>query len=154
MDKLSKCENVMELMALYHYGELTGSKASLVEAHLAVCEDCRYELAAMRRTLGLISPELPAQADVMKARAGVMRRIGRGRPGALRRFAPALAAAALAAVVALVLNYAGLFAPQGGRPVQQVRTASVDVELLENYELVSDLDMLEDLDTLERMEEL
>ncbi len=154
MDKLSKCENVAELLALYHYGELTEAKAKQVESHLAGCEGCRAEFDGIRRTLGLISPELPSQAEAARVRARVMGRLGKARPGMLRRFAPALAAAALAVVAALVLNYSGLFTPQGPQPAVQMQTASVDVELLEDYDLVTNLDMLEDFDTLEHMEEL
>lgn len=154
MDKLSKCENVAELLALYHYGELTGAKAKLVESHLAGCEGCRDELAGIRRTLGLITPELPAQAEAARARARVMDRLGKARRGPLRWLTPALAAVALVVVMALVFNDSGPFTPQGESPAVQVRTAGVDVEILEDYELVSNLDMLEDMDTLEHMEEL
>lgn len=170
MDKLSKCEDVAELLALYHYGELTDAKARMVETHLSGCADCMREFEKTRHTLGLIRPEHPGAAEAARAKAGVMRRIGASRPGPFRRFAPVLAAAAAAAIIALVFNFAGPLTPTGEQPpvrtartvepavtvepAEPVRTASVDVELLENYDLVSNLDMLENLDTLEEIEEL
>ena len=43
-----KCEMVRDNIVLMHYGELDDEQAAELEQHLAVCEDCRRELNAMR----------------------------------------------------------------------------------------------------------
>jgi len=152
------CNDITGLLPLYHYGELDQARAAEVESHLAGCPVCASELAEIKAALALITPDIPTGFEAARLRARVLSRISARRKNPLLRFVPAFAGAALIAIIALVFNYKGLFAPPAAPPVIQPNTAAVvattDIDMMENYDLVANLDLLEDMDAVEGMEEL
>lgn len=154
----TKCNDITGLLPLYHYGELDPARAAEVEAHLAGCAGCAAELAEIRAALSLITPDVPTGFEAARLRARVLSSISARRKNPLLRFVPAFAGAALIAVIALIFNYRGLFAPPVAPPMVQPNTAAVvataDIDMMENYDLVANLDLLEDMDAVEGMGEL
>jgi anti-sigma-K factor RskA len=111
--------------AAYALGALEDAEVRAFEAHLAGCERCRAELAAMQEAVAALPDTVPALAAPPALKERVMAVVGAeaaaepprhaasGRPGAVLggwlrpgRMAPALAAAA-AVVLALVLVLGG-----------------------------------------------
>jgi len=88
------CRDWQEQIALSLYGELSGAEARALEEHVAGCETCRDELAAMATTVALLRRESPPVPGTLSA-APVARRSG-------ARWIAA-AAVALAASVALAV---------------------------------------------------
>jgi anti-sigma factor RsiW len=114
-------------------GELTPARAGLVQAHLAGCERCRSQVAALRsvdRALGALSP--PALPADLRARLqsriepSVAAPVRRAPPARRRWLAAPLAAAAMAAAVAAVV-YLVPVAPDEAPAEEQVVIAEPPV---------------------------
>jgi anti-sigma factor ChrR (cupin superfamily) len=57
-----KCREVNELLVAYLDGEVTPSEQTLIQAHLAGCDVCRKELAALSATQSRVSRSLQVRA--------------------------------------------------------------------------------------------
>lgn len=107
-------ESVHELVGLYVLNAATLAEAAAFEAHLAVCDSCRAELAALRpiaaglaETVPQIDPPARLRERVLRvAGGGAMRSDSRTSPSAAGRMARtrlawSLAAASVVAAIAL-----------------------------------------------------
>src|SRR5580704_17500598 len=114
MGKLMNCEDINQLSALWHSGELEEARQKTFDAHLAACAACATGIreqwnndARLREALA----DEPADARGVEQR--VMRQIARERVSrwVWRGVVPAMAAAAALVATVLVLN------SQRGTPV-------------------------------------
>jgi len=103
-----QCHSIVEWMSTAIDGRLDAQRTRLLEEHLAGCEACREEFAALKHTVALLQglPEVDPPADLPDAvRRGVGKRRGRLITGYY--FArPQLRAALAAGVVALLCVFA------------------------------------------------
>ena len=97
-----------ELTAAYALDALDPEDARAYEAHLARCERCRDELAALAEAAGALALATEAPAPPRELRARILQQAQRERPNVVplrrRRLAPVAAAAAVAACVAVGLG--------------------------------------------------
>jgi len=113
------CSRIRGLLADYQAGLLDGRRAEEVAAHVAECEACAAELAALRRTAALLDATEPARPsrDLWPRIAAQLR--PRERPRAWwQSLVPATprTAFALAAVVVLLVALAVVFPTHSERP--------------------------------------
>ena len=104
------CRECGRMLSAYLDQELSPPRVNELEAHLAVCQQCRAELASLRATvdtlLALQVPELRQGLDAL-----IMRRIAEREQKPLRRLVPAsLGMATLGLAIGVLL--AGGFTPQ------------------------------------------
>ncbi len=57
-----KCQEVNKLLVAYLDGEVTPSERTLIQAHLAGCDFCQKELAALSVTQSRVSQSLQVRA--------------------------------------------------------------------------------------------
>jgi hypothetical protein len=120
-------ETCSELLGPYLGGELDRARRADVQGHLATCDECTRELAGL---VALTAPEIEPLNEVERAR--IVRAVRAEVRGAVRepfsirwgrRFAPALGAAAVLAIIAVgvvTLNDEGRApSPTGGSDVVQ-----------------------------------
>jgi anti-sigma factor RsiW len=97
-----------ELTAAYALDALDPEDVRTYEAHLARCERCRDELAALAEAAGALALATDAPAPPPELRARVLQQVQRERPNVVplrpRWLAPVAAAAAVAACVAVGLG--------------------------------------------------
>lgn len=134
--------HVRDDLGVYALGLLDGDERAAVERHLDVCAECRAELAAHERTIA-------ALADAARPQGGIdlrSRIVARHRPAwrgiRIPRLvlAPALAAAALAAVFVATIDQVVPLEPSGttGRGTVLVTRAGPAVMLLSMPALTRD----------------
>jgi hypothetical protein len=98
-------EAVRERLVELEYGELPLAEAGAVEAHLRDCEPCRAEreaIAATRRTLRLLGPELPDPGGERVIAAAAREAAARARAGRTTWRTGLMGLAATAALVLVV----------------------------------------------------
>ena len=97
-----------ELTAAYALDALDPEDVRAYEAHLARCERCRDELAALAEAAGALALATEAPAPPPELRARILQQVQRERPNVVplrpRWLAPVAAAAAVAACVAVGLG--------------------------------------------------
>lgn len=97
-----------DLTAAYALDALDPDEAREYEAHLARCERCRDELAALSEAAGALAYATEAPAPPAELRARILQQAQRERPNVVplrsRWVAPLAAAAAVAACAAIVLG--------------------------------------------------
>jgi anti-sigma factor RsiW len=97
-----------ELTAAYALDALDPEDVRAYEAHLARCERCRDELAALAEAAGALALATDAPAPPPELRVRVLQQVQRERPNVVplrpRWLAPVAAAAAVAACVAIGLG--------------------------------------------------
>jgi predicted anti-sigma-YlaC factor YlaD len=142
---MSVCEEIRELMSARIDGELTAAESLRLEEHLASCEACREELAALERAwggldaLGEISvPE--GLTDRVVARVLAARR---GMPPARRRVRVLYPLAAAAAVILAL--FVGSVLMNGGGVDRKTRQIVANIDLLQNLDVVENLDVIEQM---------
>lgn len=150
-------------LAPYVHGELSGAERERIERHLAGCPACRASAEEFRAVLDHLrtsAPE-PPPVDWRHYRAELRRKLARRssqrwRRPALPRLAPALAAAALAAAVALFgwRHEGGSTRVAADLPPFEQAAIGRDLDLLQRYSMVENLDLLEDLDVIENLDRL
>jgi hypothetical protein len=132
-------EHVSALLDLYRTRELDAAARARVAEHLAACEACARELAALESFSGVVARGLAASTSrpeaapdpaarrraVLNRIAEVERRRAGGRFGALPRWAPQAAAAAVAAIALGVVLRQGLRPPGPGRDAALERPVAV-----------------------------
>jgi anti-sigma factor RsiW len=147
--------HVDEDVVAYLNGELAPAEQARVTVHLEACEACRRAVAESRAVLAALAPGRPAPPPVEWARyqAELRAKVARRPRGRWLRPWPALAAAAVAAIV-LVLT---LQTPDR----RLTDLASLDetvlgaqLPMLQQYRMVERLDMLEDLDVIGQLDRI
>jgi anti-sigma factor RsiW len=97
-----------DLTAAYALDALDPDEAQEYEAHLARCERCRDELAALSEAAGALAYATEGPAPPAELRARILQQAQRERPNVVplrpRWIAPLAAAAAVAACAAIVLG--------------------------------------------------
>ena len=76
-----KCEELEPLVSGYVDGELPPDQRAQVEAHLAACESCRRELAAveaLKENLAMVKFKEPQDAKLERYWKGIYNRLERG----------------------------------------------------------------------------
>jgi len=73
---VSKCHRTRRLMGPYLYGDLRGKELRFVEGHLAICSECRAEVAAAESAVAQVPRTALRPSDDARSRilAGVDRR--------------------------------------------------------------------------------
>jgi anti-sigma factor RsiW len=111
MGKLMNCEEINQVSALWHSGELEGTARKDFDAHLASCAACAAVVREQWNNDARLREALAEEpADTRDVEQRVMRQIGRERMSRFlwRRVAPALATAAvLIAGVAFLMSHRG-----------------------------------------------
>jgi len=82
-----ECRRYQPLLASVADGAPTEAERAAVEAHLAGCEDCRRQLAALRAALAAAEEEPPAEPvdeHVRERLLALFRAWRRGQPGGRR----------------------------------------------------------------------
>ena len=92
-----------ELLVGYLYGELDDGERRDFDAHLALCDECREEVAALGATRGLVAMWTPPQADLAL-------RVVRSESAPVRPAARTWPAWAMAAAAMLVLGVSAAIA--------------------------------------------
>lgn len=101
-----ECRQVQDKLAEYQVGLLDANERATIEAHLASCEACRTELAALARVGELITlvPEAAPERDLWPEVAARLQPRRKKAPSWLAlRWRPVAAAATLAAATAILL---------------------------------------------------
>lgn len=123
-------EEMLDLVAAYALGVVTPAEAEDVRRHLAHCETCRAEYAALRPAVDTLA--LEAQADVDDVTAARMKRrlMAQVAPPKRRRFsvAPLVAAAAIVAFLATAFWSVGLHDRVAQLETQNADLSSPDAE--------------------------
>ena len=65
---MSDCHRTRDLMGPYLYGDLRGKELRFVEAHLAICPECRAESDAIEAAIGLVPRSALEPSDDTRAR--------------------------------------------------------------------------------------
>lgn len=153
-----RCDEVQALLIEAADGGLAAPLHAEVEGHLAGCDTCRAEAAALRELLRTAAadpvPEPPAPYWAT-AREELARRLGLGQSAAFRltRLLPlrpwALAGAAAAFLLALA---AAFLAGRGPFPSAPAGPTAEELALLRTLEVVQDLELLEQVDILQNYE--
>ena len=147
--------HVDEDVVAYLNGGLAPAEQARVTVHLEACEACRRAVAESRAVLAALAPGRPAPPPVEWARyqAELRAKVARRPRGRWLRPWPALAAAAVAAIV-LVLT---LQTPDR----RLTDLASLDetvlgaqLPMLQQYRMVERLDLLEDLDVIGQLDRI
>jgi anti-sigma factor RsiW len=108
---MSDCHRIRDLMGPHLYGDLHGKELRSVEAHLAICPECRAEFAAVESAIALLPRSSPkpsgdTRARMMAAleqRAGELLTVRRSRPAA--GWLPTVGLAAAALVLGVLVGY-------------------------------------------------
>jgi len=108
---MSDCHRTCDLMGPHLYGDLRGKELRFVEAHLAVCPECRAEFAAVESAIALaprsaLEPSGDTRARMMAAleqRAAELLTARQRRPVA--GWLPAWGLAAAALVLGVLVGY-------------------------------------------------
>ena len=130
---MSGATHVTEQLAAYALGCLDEAEARQVREHLAVCAECRAELAPYEAVTGALALAAPEVAPPARLRQQLVARIQPARrPAAgiswweslsrlFRRSAPAWALASLVLIVALVASNVLWLQAGRGRPASEMR---------------------------------
>lgn len=108
---MSDCHRIRDLMGPHLYGDLRGKELRFVEAHLAICPECRAEFAAAESALALVprsslKPSGDTRARMMAAleqRAAELLAARQSRPVA--GWLPTVGLAAAALVLGVLVGY-------------------------------------------------
>jgi anti-sigma factor RsiW len=108
---MSDCHRTRDLVGPHLYGDLRGEELRLVEAHLAICPECRAEFAAVESAMALVprsalDPSGDTRARIMAAleqRSAELLTARQSRPAAGWLLTWGLAAAAL--VLGVLVGY-------------------------------------------------
>lgn len=149
---MQACQHRNETLLLDVLGELSDPRMRRDwEDHLAQCDGCRRERAAMLSLLGKVTqagmpPELSAeQADAMAKAVGWKLRNERIQPSRLTgrrfRFLPVFASAC-AVIVVLFVGY---------QLQDRLWDGDNDVAMSADLEVIKHLDLLKDMDTIEKL---
>ena len=123
---MSDCRRTRDLMGPYLYDELQGKEFRLVEAHLAICPECRAEFAAGRSVVtnvprDLLNPSAEERVRMAAAIEGRAARLLAGKRG-LQPFLAGGMRSALAGAMVLALGICiGYYLPRGARPRSAAR---------------------------------
>ena len=153
-----RCDEVQALLIEAADGDLAALLHAEVEGHLAGCDTCRAEAAALRELLRTAAadpvPEPPAPYWAT-AREELARRLGLGQSAAFRltRLLPLRPWALAGVAAAFLLTLATAFlAGRGLFPSAPAGPTPEEVALLRNLEMVQDLELLEQVDILQDYE--
>ncbi len=157
------CQGIVSKLLEYQEGLLEPKEAGAVERHLAACPACQAEAARHEATWELVGadPLVEAPPDLARRVLAEARRTAEAEPAEVIRPArwhrwlvPALAAAAVAAVVAgaLLLQRPSKEGPLLAGLTEEEQQVVSNLELLEDYDLLKNLDLLENLELLEHQE--
>jgi len=123
---MSDCHRIRDLMGPHLYGDLRGKELRFVEAHLAICPECRAEFAAAESAIALVprsslKPSGDTRARMMAAleqRADELLAARRRRPvaGWLPTWGLAAAALVLGVLVGYQLPRGAVRRPDGPAP--------------------------------------
>lgn len=143
------CSDYSERLVLYHYGELSREETAEVDIHVLSCDSCREELEGLTHMLSNVpGPERLNSGEVYAAAQGVMRKLFRHRPSAIRKLLPLYLTAAAVIAAMFIATY---LPDMGSRPHPrdiQVATATTqgDWGVLENMDVIGDLDVIQQID--------
>lgn len=155
-----ECHDIKEIMAPFLSGEVQGSQADEVRAHLMHCEECRQELDAYKGTWDLLASwedEDPAPGYISRfwTRVALERswlekfQDAFGEIFTVKRLVPAVS-------VMCALLLVGTFAM---RTTQTHQTEMLltdltleEIEFVENLEFAENLEMLGEMEMLEEMD--
>ncbi len=153
-----RCDEVQALLIEAADGGLAAPLQAEVEGHLAGCDTCRAEAAALRELLRTAAadpvPEPPALYWAT-AREELARRLGLGQsaPSRLTRLLPLRPWALAGVAAAFLLTLATAFlAGRGLFPSAPAGPTAEELALLRNLEVVQDLELLEQVDILQNYE--
>ncbi len=65
---MRECRNLKDMFVAYVYGDLPADDMRVVRLHAELCDDCRREIAALKRTLSLIPADVPDLTDEERLR--------------------------------------------------------------------------------------
>jgi predicted anti-sigma-YlaC factor YlaD len=162
------CLRIKKLIPVYLDHALDTEEQRRVEAHLRICPDCRAEAHAVQK-----SWEMLAELQEIEPDPNYMARFWRGvevqtawyekviraaqEVFVHRRWAPALAGAAVAVLVVTLVTVQYLQKPPAVMILAELNEVELEmvenIDLVENYDVIRDIEFFSDLEIIENLDE-